>query len=142
DRVGLFEYANGGTVFLDEIGEMALPMQAKLLRVIQNQEVYRVGSPAMKKVDVRIIAATNRDLNALIKKKRFREDLYYRLAMVHLRLPALAERREDLPILQREFVARAATHFGKNIRGITRRAQTMLNRYAWPGNIRELENVL
>jgi DNA-binding NtrC family response regulator len=142
DRVGLFEFANGGTVFLDEIGEMALPMQAKLLRVIQNQEVYRVGSPAMKKINVRIIAATNRDLNALIKEKRFREDLYYRLAMVHLKLPALAERREDLPNLQREFVERAATHFSKNIRGITRRAQTVLNRYWWPGNVRELESVL
>jgi DNA-binding NtrC family response regulator len=142
DRVGLFEHANGGTIFLDEVGEMSLPLQAKLLRVIQNQEMYRVGSPAVKKVDVRIIAATNRDLAALIKKKKFREDLYYRIAMVHLKLPSLADRKEDLPILQREFVERSARHCGKIIRGITRRAQTVLNRYTWPGNVRELENVL
>ena len=142
DQVGIFEYANGGTVFLDEIGDMALPMQAKLLRVIQNQEVNRVGSPAVRKVDVRVIAATNRDLQALMKEKRFREDLYYRLATVHFKLPTLSERKEDLPILQREFVERAATHCGKNVRGITRRAQTVLNRYWWPGNIRELESAL
>lgn len=142
DQVGIFEYANGGTVFLDEIGDMPLVMQAKLLRVIQNQEVSRVGSPAVRKVDVRVIAATNRDLHSLMKEKRFREDLYYRLATVHFKLPTLAERKEDLPILQREFVERAATHCGKSIRGITRRAQTVLNRYWWPGNIRELESAL
>jgi DNA-binding NtrC family response regulator len=142
DQVGIFEYANGGTVFLDEIGDMALPMQAKLLRVIQNQEVNRVGSPAVRKVDVRVIAATNRDLQGLMKEKRFREDLYYRLATVHLKLPTLSERKEDLPILQREFVERAAAHCGKNVRGITRRAQAILNRYWWPGNIRELESAL
>jgi two-component system response regulator HydG len=142
DRVGLFEYANGGTVFLDEIGDMALGAQAKLLRVVQNQELQRVGSPILKKVDVRIIAATNRDLQVLMQKKRFREDLYYRLATVQIRLPALAERREDLPFLQREFVERFAAQCGKNIRGITRRAQALLNRYTWPGNVRELENVL
>jgi two-component system response regulator HydG len=142
DRVGLFEYANGGTVFLDEIGDMALGAQAKLLRVVQNQELQRVGSPILKKVDVRIVAATNRDLQVLMQKKRFREDLYYRLATVQIRLPTLAERREDLPFLQREFVERFAAQCGKNIRGITRRAQALLNRYTWPGNVRELENVL
>jgi len=142
DHVGLFEYANGGTIFLDEIGDMALPLQAKLLRVIQNQQVYRLGSPASRDINVRVIAATNRDLTALMKEKRFREDLYYRLATVQLKLPSLADRREDLPILQREFVERAAAHCGKNIRGITRRAQAVLNRYGWPGNIRELESVL
>jgi len=142
DQVGIFEYANGGTVFLDEIGDMPLAMQAKLLRVIQNQEVSRVGSPAVRKVEVRVIAATNRDLHALMKEKRFREDLYYRLATVHFKLPTLSERKEDLPILQREFVERAAAHCSKSIRGITRRAQTVLNRYWWPGNIRELESAL
>lgn len=142
DQVGIFEYANGGTIFLDEIGDMALSMQAKLLRVIQNQEISRVGSPAVRKIDVRVIAATNRDLQGLMKKKHFREDLYYRLATVHFKVPTLSERKEDLPILQREFVERAATHCSKNIRGITRRAQTVLNRYWWPGNVRELESVL
>ena len=142
DQAGIFEYANGGTVFLDEIGDMALGMQAKLLRVIQNQEITRIGSPAVRKVDVRVVAATNCDLRGLMKKHLFREDLYYRLATVHFKLPTLAERKEDLPILQREFVERASAHCGKHIRGITRRAQTELNRYSWPGNVRELESVL
>ncbi|MBI4463073.1 MAG: sigma-54-dependent Fis family transcriptional regulator, partial [Acidobacteria bacterium] len=97
DKMGLFEYAHGGTLLLDEIGEMPLGAQAKLLRVLQNQEIQRVGSPLVRKVDVRVIAATHRDLRALVAEKQFREDLYYRLAMVQLHLPPLAERKEDLP---------------------------------------------
>lgn len=142
DKVGLFEYANQGTVFLDEIGDMPLAGQAKLLRVLQNQEVQRVGSPAPRKVDVRFIAATNRDLRALIREQKFREDLYYRLSMVEIKLPSLAERKEDLPLLQRYFIEKYATQYNKTVRGMTRRAQALLGRHDWPGNVRELENVL
>ncbi len=142
DRVGLFEYAHGGTLLLDEIGDMPLATQAKLLRVLQNQEIQRVGSPAVRKVDVRVIAATNRDLRTLVAKKAFRDDLYYRLSMVEIQLPRLAERKEDLPLLQRYFVERFAMQYKKPIRGITRRAQAVLARYSWPGSVRELENVL
>ena len=104
DKVGLLEYANGGAVFLDEIGEMPLATQAKLLRVLQNQEVQRVGSPAIRKVDVRVIAATNRDLRAMAEAGKFREDLYYRLGTVEITLPRLADRKDDLTLLQRHFV--------------------------------------
>lgn len=142
DKVGLFEYANGGVIFLDEIGDMPLAGQAKLLRVIQNQEVQRVGSPVPKKISVRVIAATNRDLVTMVKEQRFREDLYYRLSMVELRLPSLAERKEDLPILYKYFVEKFSAEYGKEIAGITRRAQVLLGRYHWPGNVRELENAL
>jgi DNA-binding NtrC family response regulator len=142
DRMGVFEAANGGTVLLDEVGELSPAAQAKLLRVLQNQEIQRVGSPAVRRVDVRVIAATHRNLRAMIKELRFREDLYYRLSMVHITLPTLAERREDLHLLQQHFVKRFAQQYGKSIRGITRRAQTVLSRHSWPGNIRELENVL
>jgi DNA-binding NtrC family response regulator len=142
DKIGLFEYANHGTVFLDEIGDMPLAGQAKLLRVLQNQEVQRVGSPALRKVDVRVIAATNKDLRALVQERKFREDLYYRLSMTEISLPRLADRMEDLPLLQRYFVERFATQYRKPILGITRRAQAVLARYRWPGNVRELENVL
>lgn len=142
DKIGLFEYANRGTVFLDEIGEMPLPAQAKLLRVLQEQEVHRVGSPVPRKVDVRVIAATNRDLSLLIKEGKFREDLFYRLGMVEIKLPRLADRKEDLQILERFMVEKYAKQYGKKINGITRRAQNCLAAYSWPGNIRELENVL
>ncbi len=142
DKIGLFEYANQGTVFLDEIGDMPLAGQAKLLRVLQNQEVQRVGSPAPRKVDVRFIAATNRDLRALIREQKFREDLYYRLSMVEITLPNLADRKEDLPLLQRYFIEKYATQYNKPVRGMTRRAQALLGRHDWPGNVRELENVL
>jgi DNA-binding NtrC family response regulator len=142
DKAGLFEFANGGTVFLDEIGELPLNAQAKLLRVLQNQEVQRVGSPATKKVDVRVIAATNRNLKEMVEQNTFREDLYYRLAMVEIKLPRLAERKEDLPFLQRHFVERFAAQYKKPISGITRRAQALMGRYHWPGNVRELENVI
>jgi len=142
DRVGLFEYAQGGTVFLDEIADMPTSTQSKLLRVVQNQELQRVGSSEARKVDVRVIAATNRDMRSLVADNLFREDLYYRLSMVELTLPPLAERKEDLPLLQRHFVERFADSYGKRIGGISRRAQTILSGHNWPGNIRELENVL
>jgi DNA-binding NtrC family response regulator len=142
DKMGLMEFAHGGTLFLDEIGDMPLSTQAKLLRALQNQEVTRVGSVTPRKVDVRVIAATNRDVQDLIAQKQFREDLYYRLAMVELRTPALADRREDLPLLQRFLLDRFAKQFNKGVRGLTRRAQIILAKHSWPGNIRELENVL
>jgi len=142
DKPGLFEHAHGGTLFLDEIGDMPLGTQAKLLRVLQDQEVQRVGSLNTRKVDVRVIAATNHDLRAAVAAKQFREDLYYRLSMVEIETPRLMERREDLPLLQRHFVARYARQYGKEIRGITHRAQVRLSKHEWPGNVRELENVI
>ncbi len=142
DKAGLFEHAHGGTLFLDEIGDMPLATQAKLLRVLQNQEVLRVGSLTPRKVDVRVIAATNRDLRAEISEKRFREDLYYRLSMVEIHVPALENRKEDLPLLERHFVSKFASQYGKQINGLTRRAQMRLAAHTWPGNVRELENVI
>src|SRR5271170_838597 len=141
-RPGLFEYANGGTVFLDEVGETSLPMQAKLLRVIQNREVQRVGSPEVKQVNVRLIAATNRDLRAEVLAGRFREDLFYRLSSIQIRVPSLTERLEDIPLLVHYFLKKYNDVYGKNISGLTRRAQTVLLQHAWPGNVRELENVI
>lgn len=142
DRIGLFEAANEGVLLLDEVGELSLPSQAKLLRVLQNQEIQRVGSPAVRRVDVRVIAATHRDLQSMVKDGRLREDLFYRLSMVHIKLPSLAQRKEDLPLFERHFMKRFAEQYGKPVRGITRRAQAFLARYSWPGNVRELENVL
>jgi DNA-binding NtrC family response regulator len=142
DKAGLFEHAHGGTLFLDEIGDMPLATQAKLLRVLQNQEVQRVGSLTARKVDVRVIAATNRDLRVAIEEKRFREDLYYRLSMVEIHVPRLADRKEDLPLLERHFVTKFARQYGKEIRGLTPRAQIVLALHGWPGNVRELENVI
>jgi DNA-binding NtrC family response regulator len=142
DRVGVFEAANGGTVLLDEVGELSLASQARLLRVLQNQEIQRVGSPAVRRVDVRVIAATHRDLQSMAKDQRFREDLFYRLSMVHIKLPTLAQRKEDLPLLESYFIKRFAEQYGKPVRGMARRVQALLARYSWPGNVRELENVL
>ena len=141
-RAGLFEYASGGTVFLDEVGEMSWPMQAKLLRVIQNREIQRVGSPEVRRVEVRLIAATNRDLRAEVLTGRFREDLFYRLSTIHMRVPSLAERLEDIPILVQYFLKKYNEAYGKRILGLTRRAQTVLIQHSWPGNVRELENVI
>jgi DNA-binding NtrC family response regulator len=141
-RAGLFEYANGGTVFLDEIGETSLPMQAKLLRVIQNREIQRVGSPEVMKVDVRLIAATNRDLRAEVLAGRFREDLFYRLSSVEIRVPGLSERPEDIPILIQHFLKKYSEAYGKTFQGLTRRGQIVLLQHSWPGNVRELENVI
>jgi DNA-binding NtrC family response regulator len=142
DKMGMFEYANGGTLLLDEIGDMPLATQTKLLRVLQNQEIQRVGSPVVRKVDVRVLAATNRNLETLVAEQKFRDDLYYRLSMVEIRLPPLADRKEDLPLLERHFVERFAAQYSKPIAGLTRRAQTLLGKHSWPGNVRELENVL
>jgi DNA-binding NtrC family response regulator len=142
DKPGFFEHAHGGTLFLDEIGDMPLAMQAKLLRVLQNQEVQRVGALKAHAVDVHVVAATNRDLRAAIAEKRFREDLYYRLSMIEIQAPRLADRKEDLPLLERHFLARFAAQYGKDIQGLTRYAQIQLSQHAWPGNVRELENVL
>lgn len=142
DKVGVFEYADGGTAMLDEIGEMPLQMQAKLLRVLQNHEVQRVGSPALTKVDVRVVAATNRDLHEMSRQGKFREDLYFRLSAIELKVPSLAERPEDMPLLERHFLKAFAAQYNKSVSGLTRRAQTVLARYPWPGNIRELQNVI
>jgi DNA-binding NtrC family response regulator len=142
DKLGVFEYANHGTVFLDEIGELPLTAQSKLLRVLQNHEIQRVGSPVPRTVDVRVIAATNRNLRSMVSEGTFREDLYYRLSMVEIRLPGLAERREDLPLLERYFLEKFAAEYKKPLSGMTRRAQTRLATYSWPGNVRELENTI
>ena len=132
-RPGLFEYANGGTVFLDEVGETSLAMQAKLLRVIQNREIQRVGSPEVRRVDVRLIAATNRDLRAEVLAGRFREDLFYRLSTIQIRVPSLAERLDDVPMLTQFFLKKYNTAYTKEIHGLTRRAQAVLLQHAWPG---------
>lgn len=142
DKPGLFEHANGGTLFLDEIGDMPLATQAKLLRVLQNQEVQRVGSLTAQKIDVRVVAATNKDLRKAIASHEFREDLFYRLSMVEISVPTLRERMEDLPLLTRHFVEKFAHQYGKQVQGLTQRAQILMNRYHWPGNVRELENVI
>jgi DNA-binding NtrC family response regulator len=142
DKIGLFEAATGGTVFLDEIGELSLSAQAKLLRVLQQREVQRLGSPGVRKVDVRVVAATNRKLRTLVQEKLFREDLFYRLSMIEITLPPLWERKEDLALLERHFLQRFSARQNRNIRGLTLRAQQVLNRHDWPGNVRELENVL
>ena len=141
-RPGLFEYANGGTVFLDEVGEMSLAMQAKLLRVIQNREIQRVGSPEVRQINVRLIAATNRDLRAEVLAGRFREDLFYRLSSIQIRIPSLSERLEDIPLLVQFLLQKYNSAYGKQISGLTRRAQTVLLQHPWPGNVRELENVI
>jgi DNA-binding NtrC family response regulator len=121
---------------------MPLETQSKLLRVLENGEIQRVGSPVVRKVHVRVIAASNRSLPELMAAKQFREDLYYRLSMVEIKLPRLAERREDLPLLVRFFVQEFASQYGKSIRGLTPRAEIVLFRYAWPGNVRELKSAL
>ena len=142
DKMGLFEYANEGVLFLDEIGDMPMNTQAKLLRALQNQEIQRVGSLAPRKVSVRVIAATHQDLRSAIAEKRFREDLYYRLTMVEIAVPPLVERSGDLPLLIRHFVAHFAKQYDRQISGLTPRAEIVLGRQAWPGNVRELENVI
>jgi DNA-binding NtrC family response regulator len=142
DKAGVFEYANHGTIFLDEIGELPLAAQAKLLRTLQNQELQRVGSPETRMVDVNVIAATNRNLRELVANGKFREDLFYRLSMIEIDLPALADRKEDLPLLQQHFLHKFSVKYGKQLKGISRRAQILLHRHSWPGNVRELENVI
>jgi DNA-binding NtrC family response regulator len=141
-RIGLFEQASGGTLFLDEIGDMSLGMQPKLLRALQEREIRRVGGSAPIKVDPRIVAATNQDLGARMREGRFREDLYYRLNVVTIHLPALRERATDIPRLAAHFLARHARTAGKKIEGIEDGALALLCGYRWPGNVRELESAV
>lgn len=142
DKKGLFEAAHGGTLFLDELGDLPFAMQSKLLRAIQQQEIRPVGATVTKTISVRVVAATNRDLEAMMAAGTFREDLYYRLSMVEIRLPSLAERMEDFPFLVRHFVTHFAQEYGKPLVGVTPRAQAQLAKHLWPGNVRELENVI
>ena len=141
-RVGRFELANRGTVFLDEIGEMPLELQPKLLRVLQEREFERLGSTRTLNTDARLIAATNRDLGAMVEEQRFRSDLYYRLNVFPLRVPALRERREDIPLLVRHFVQQFSRRMNRSIETIPSETMNTLVRYDWPGNIRELQNVI
>jgi DNA-binding NtrC family response regulator len=142
EHTGLFEHASGGTIFLDEIGEVPLPVQAKLLRFLQSREIQRLGSPVVRRVDVRIVAATNRDLVRMVAERTFREDLYYRLSMVELKTPRLADRREDIPLLVQHFLEQFSTRYQHGRVRLSRRAQALVERYGWPGNVRELENAL
>ncbi len=142
DRQGVFEYADGGTLFLDEIGDMPLDMQAKLLRVLESGEVVRVGSNEPKHVDVRFISATNHDMEKLVKDGRFRQDLYFRIKGVHLNIPPLRERREDIPAIVRHYMSQFAGQLKKAISGFDDEAMTAMMRYDWPGNVRQLINVV
>lgn len=141
-KIGLFPAAHGGTIFLDEIGELPLPMQVRLLRVLQDREIQRVGSNVREKVDVRVVAATNRNLYQMVKKGEFRSDLYYRLNVVTLHLPLLRERKEDLPLLIQMILSKISKKESMGAIEISREAMNHLLRYDWPGNVRELENVL
>ena len=141
-RRGRFELAHGGSLFLDEIGDLPPHLQVKLLRVLQEREIERVGSSRPIPVDVRLLAATHRDLEALVKAGSFREDLYYRINVVTLAVPPLRERREDIPLLLDHFLSKFARENGKTIRGLTREARDTLLRYDYPGNVRELENLM
>jgi formate hydrogenlyase transcriptional activator len=141
-RLGRFEAADGGTIFLDEIGELPAEAQVALLRVLQEREIERVGSSHPISVDVRVLAATNQDLEAAVERGKFREDLYYRLNVVPIRLPPLRERVEDIPILVEYLVDRYAKQVGKNIRNIEKHTLQLLRAYDWPGNVRELQNVI
>ena len=141
-KIGCFESANGGSLFLDEISEMPIKGQAKLLRVLEDHRIRRVGGTEEIQVDVRIIAATNRNLLKAIAQNQFRQDLYYRLSQLVIELPSLRERREDIPLLAHTFLADAAARHGGALRSLTPQAMELLQAYAWPGNIRELKNVI
>jgi formate hydrogenlyase transcriptional activator len=141
-KIGRFELAHHGTLFLDEIGEMPLELQPKLLRAIQDQEFERVGGNRTIRTDVRFVAATNRDLKAMVEEGKFRADLYYRLHVFPLNVPPLRERREDIPLLTRYFVQKHAERMGRNIDTIPTSVMDALTNYEWPGNIRELQNIL
>jgi transcriptional regulator with GAF, ATPase, and Fis domain len=141
-RLGRFELAHGGTIFLDEVGELPMETQVALLRVLQEQEFERVGGSQTLRVNVRVIAATNRDLEAAIAAGTFRGDLFYRLNVFPIEIPSLRERKEDIPLLVEYFIDRFARKAGKNIRGINKRTLDLLQSYPWPGNIRELQNVI
>ncbi len=141
-KPGLFQAAHGGTLFLDEIGEMSLPMQVKLLRVLQERKVRPLGATEEVSVDVRVIAATNKDLRQLVGEKIFREDLYYRITVIPLHMPPLRERPEDIPLLALHFLQRFSEQMNKPLRGLSVEALEALRAYSWPGNVRELENVI
>jgi two-component system response regulator PilR (NtrC family) len=142
NKKGLFEVADKGTIFLDEIGDMSLAMQVKLLRALQQRTIRRVGGTEEIPVDVRVIAATNRDIAAMVADNQFREDLYYRISVIPLELPPLRHRREDIPLLANHFLNRLNGSMGKNIERISEEALKRLECYDWPGNVRELENAL
>lgn len=142
EKKGLFEAASGGTVFLDEIAEMPTILQVKLLRVLQERKIRPVGSTKEKEVDVRVIAATNKELSKEVAKGRFRDDLFYRLSVIALKIPPLRERKEDIPILVHYFIKNHNQLYSKRIEGLTMRALESLKEYHWPGNVRELENVI
>ncbi|QDT69808.1 Formate hydrogenlyase transcriptional activator [Planctomycetes bacterium MalM25] len=142
DRAGRFELADGGTLFLDEVGEVPLDLQSKLLRVLQEGEIERIGEEQTRRVDVRIIAATNRDLLEESRQKRFREDLYYRLSVFPIELPPLRERRDDIPVLAEHFLEQASQRLGATAPRLTKTVARQLERYDWPGNVRELQHVI
>jgi two-component system response regulator HydG len=142
DRVGKFEYANGGTLFLDEVGDMPMPTQIKLLRVLESAEITRVGSNTPLKVNVRILSATNRNLEDAIAAGTFRSDLYHRLKVVTIAIPTLTERAADIPLLIEHFVRQFAKRHGKTIKGMSLPARVKLGSYGWPGNVRQLRNVI
>jgi len=141
-RAGFFQTADGGTIFLDEIGETSIAMQVKLLRVLQDKEVRMVGDSRARKVDVRIIAATNKELQSLIQSRVFREELYYRINVVTIEVPPLRARGGDIPLLVRHFAEKFAAELGKTVPRFSERAMEAMQNYAWPGNARELENVI
>lgn len=142
DKKGLFEEADKGTIFLDEIGELPLSLQVKILRVLQENEIRMIGDTKVKKVDVRVIAATSKNLNDEVKDGAFREDLFYRLNVLPIRLPPLRERTEDIPLLSQYFIDKFNIKLGKDIKGIAPAAMSLLLKHNWPGNVRELENVI
>jgi two-component system response regulator HydG len=141
-RIGRFEQADGGTLLLDEIGDMSIHTQSKILRVLQEQEFERLGGMRTLRVDIRFIAATHRDLPAMVRAGRFREDLYYRLNVVPIEMPTLRQRREDILPLANSFIRRFATGFNKPLDGLSGEAESLLLRHDWPGNVRELENII
>jgi DNA-binding NtrC family response regulator len=142
EKTGKFELANEGTIFLDEVGELSQDAQVKLLRALGEREITRVGGTKTIPIDVRVIAATNKDLEEQVRKGAFREDLYFRLAVLSLHLPALRERGEDIPLLVEHFIKKYIGELGKDVKGVTDAALALLSAYAWPGNVRELENVV
>lgn len=142
DKPGLFEAAAGGTVFLDEVGELPISVQVKLLRALQEREIKRLGENRSRAIDVRVVAATSRPLEQMVEDGEFREDLYYRLAVMPLRIPALRERREDIAILSEHFLRNINKRIGTNVQGLDAEARRILLAYDWPGNVRELENTL
>jgi formate hydrogenlyase transcriptional activator len=141
-RIGRFEAADGGTLFLDEIGEMAMELQVKLLRVLQEQEFERLGSTRTTRVNVRVVAATNRDLVQMVEEKQFRADLYYRLSVFPVQMPPLRDRKEDIPVLARHFMIRYAEQMNKIVEDIPQETMDAMLAYDWPGNVRQLQNFI